>query len=197
VASERQIAANRRNAQKSTGPCSDAGKKRASRNAYRHGLAAGVGHSGKYAVQIETLALAIIGAATGWREAATDAEILGFGRLAAKAELDIAHIRGLKAARMNALMAAIQAQIAAVAQAAENSCVAISGISEQSPEGLPATAALASELEPLREAMRTSLAALAIIDRYERRAIAKRDRAIMQIIARTVWIDTIEGSALH
>jgi hypothetical protein len=43
MASERKIAANRRNAQKSTGPRSDAGKKRSSRNAYRPGLAAGVG----------------------------------------------------------------------------------------------------------------------------------------------------------
>jgi len=38
MASERQIAANRRNARKSSGPHSGAGKKRASRNAYRHGL---------------------------------------------------------------------------------------------------------------------------------------------------------------
>jgi hypothetical protein len=38
MASERQIAANRRNARKSTGPRSAAGKKRASRNAYRYGL---------------------------------------------------------------------------------------------------------------------------------------------------------------
>ena len=38
MASEKQIAANRRNATKSTGPRSSAGKKRASRNAYRYGL---------------------------------------------------------------------------------------------------------------------------------------------------------------
>jgi hypothetical protein len=38
MASERQIAANRRNAQKSSGPRSDQGKQRASDNAYRHGL---------------------------------------------------------------------------------------------------------------------------------------------------------------
>jgi hypothetical protein len=38
MASERQIAANRRNAQKSSGPRSAAGTKRASRNAYRRGL---------------------------------------------------------------------------------------------------------------------------------------------------------------
>ena len=38
MATERQIAANRLNAGKSTGPRSKAAKKRASRNAYRHGL---------------------------------------------------------------------------------------------------------------------------------------------------------------
>ena len=38
MASERQIAANRRNAKKSSGPRSAAGKDRASNNAYRHGL---------------------------------------------------------------------------------------------------------------------------------------------------------------
>lgn len=38
MASESQIAANRRNAKKSSGPRSDAGKQRASNNAYRHGL---------------------------------------------------------------------------------------------------------------------------------------------------------------
>lgn len=40
MASVKQIAANRRNAQKSTGPKSDAGKNRSSRNAIVHGLSA-------------------------------------------------------------------------------------------------------------------------------------------------------------
>jgi hypothetical protein len=40
MASERQIAANRRNAEKSTGPRTDEGKKRASRNSLQHGLRA-------------------------------------------------------------------------------------------------------------------------------------------------------------
>jgi hypothetical protein len=38
MASERQIEANRRNARNSTGPRSRSGKKRASANAFRHGL---------------------------------------------------------------------------------------------------------------------------------------------------------------
>jgi hypothetical protein len=39
MASARQIAANRRNAQKSTGPTSQAGRERAAKNALQHGLA--------------------------------------------------------------------------------------------------------------------------------------------------------------
>ena len=38
MASQKQIEANRRNARKSTGPRSASGKKRASRNAFSHGL---------------------------------------------------------------------------------------------------------------------------------------------------------------
>jgi hypothetical protein len=38
MATEKQIAANRANAQKSTGPKTVAGKQNSSRNAYRHGL---------------------------------------------------------------------------------------------------------------------------------------------------------------
>lgn len=38
MATEKQIAANKANAQKSTGPKTAAGKLRSSRNAYRHGL---------------------------------------------------------------------------------------------------------------------------------------------------------------
>jgi hypothetical protein len=55
MASERQIAANRRNARKSTGPRSGAGKKRASRNAYRHGLTLSITSTEALAKQLETL----------------------------------------------------------------------------------------------------------------------------------------------
>ena len=41
MASDRQLAANRRNARKSTGPASESGKQRSRGNALRHGLAIG------------------------------------------------------------------------------------------------------------------------------------------------------------
>jgi hypothetical protein len=53
MATERQIAANRRNAQNSTGPRSRAGKKRVSRNSYRHGLSYGVAATTEFAKHVE------------------------------------------------------------------------------------------------------------------------------------------------
>ena len=42
MATEKQIAANRANAKRSTGPKSASGRKKSSRNAYRHGLSRGL-----------------------------------------------------------------------------------------------------------------------------------------------------------
>jgi hypothetical protein len=55
MASEKQIAANRMNAQKSRGPRSAGGKARASRNATRHGLAANFWNDPSAGYAIETL----------------------------------------------------------------------------------------------------------------------------------------------
>jgi hypothetical protein len=55
MASEKQIAANRLNAQKSSGPRSAAGKARARRNAIRHGLAVNFGKDPLAANAIETM----------------------------------------------------------------------------------------------------------------------------------------------
>ena len=60
MASERQITANRRNARKSTGPRSGAGRKRASRNAYRHGLTC-ITSTAAFAKQLDKLARKIAG----------------------------------------------------------------------------------------------------------------------------------------
>src|SRR5262245_43217760 len=61
MASERQIAANRRNACKSTGPRSRAGKQRVSSNAYRHGLTFSVYASEDMAKRIDDMMRQIIG----------------------------------------------------------------------------------------------------------------------------------------
>ena len=91
MASERQIAANRRNARKSTGPRSGAGKKRASRNAYRHGLALNITSTAVFAKQLDKL----VGQITGETE---DAMELERARAIAQAELDLARVRQAKVA---------------------------------------------------------------------------------------------------
>jgi len=59
MASERKIRANRTNAQKSRGPRSDAGKRRSSRNALRHGLTRISHKNSPYAKEIRDMAHAI------------------------------------------------------------------------------------------------------------------------------------------
>src|SRR5262245_44785240 len=91
MASERQIAANRRNARKSTGPRSSAGKLRASQNAYRHGLTLSIASSAAFAKQVDNLARKIAGDAA-------DAMMLERARAVAQAELDLARVRRAKIA---------------------------------------------------------------------------------------------------
>ena len=98
MTSEKKIAANRRNAQKSTGPRSSAGKRRTRRNAYRHGLTAGVTSSAKHSERIERLAREIAGNAT-------DVLTLEYARDAAQAELDLAQIRRVKIALIERMSA--------------------------------------------------------------------------------------------
>ena len=86
MASDRQIAANRRNAGRSTGPRSHGGKKRAARNAYRHGLSVGISSNPAFAKRLEDFA----------REIADDgigAISLHRARAVAEAELDIGRAR--------------------------------------------------------------------------------------------------------
>jgi hypothetical protein len=89
MASERQIAANRRNARKSTGPRSGAGRKRASRNAYRHGLTLSSTSTAASAKQLDNLVRKIAGDTE-------DAMLREFARAVAQAELDLARVRQAK-----------------------------------------------------------------------------------------------------
>ena len=91
MASANRTTANCRNAAKSTGPRSVAGKRRASKNSYRHGLSARISANSQLDRRIERLARAIAGDAT-------DPISLEYARTAAKAEFDLARICELKVA---------------------------------------------------------------------------------------------------
>lgn len=89
MASEKQIAANKRNAQKSKGPKSQAGKKRSSRNAYRHGLS-GPPMTDRSETKFKDLARKFAGNAS-------DAKTLEAAEQVAAADLELQRIRQARA----------------------------------------------------------------------------------------------------
>jgi len=90
MASERQIAANRRNAQKSTGPKTKAGKKRASANAYQHGLASPRIWREALAQDIDQLAREIAGSSE-------NPAILEWAQTTAESDFELRRVRNVKA----------------------------------------------------------------------------------------------------
>jgi hypothetical protein len=90
MASDRQIAANRKNAKKSTGPRSDAGRAASRRNARRHGLASELATDPTFQDNIEKVAR-MLSLSSGMQNVDERA------REAAGAELDLLRIRQIRA----------------------------------------------------------------------------------------------------
>ena len=183
MASERQIAANRRNARKSTGPLSGAGRKRASRNAYRHGLTLSISSTAAFAKQLDKLVHKIAGDTE-------DEIVLERARAVAQAELELARVRRAKVAlieRASAFGELDPPQLTAAG------CIRLLNavlrgrdinavLRGRHIESIDASAAMPSQ-EPERsaEAVRRVLPELRKLDRYERRAAAQRDRAVLDL----------------
>jgi hypothetical protein len=158
MASERQIAANRRNAQKSTGPKTASGRKRSSKNAYRHGLSLPMSNVGSEA-QLKDLSRQLAGDVFS-------AEILAQAERAADAHLDLERVRRAKTAMI------------------ERALMKTQGGSPQQPELLDSSALPGGNEENEQRfvnAVRHILPELTKICRYEKRAAGRRDRAIHKI----------------
>ena len=90
MASDRQLAANRRNARKSTGPASESGKQRSRGNALRHGLAIGADRDPLLRADVERLAQII-------SQARNESGVTVTDRHVALAEIDLLWIRKIRA----------------------------------------------------------------------------------------------------
>ena len=186
MASERKIAANRANAAKSTGPRSAAGKKRAAQNSLSHGLA--IRHSGaEFTRLVEEGARKIV-------EDTNDEGDLELARTAAEAELDLARVRRVKVGlieRVAALGGLVPPKFFRTAREHNRWFRAtlrwIGGRREQPPDPIlinPADTMPLSVPARTAEAARRILPKLINLLRYERRAVARRDRAIKALMLR-------------
>jgi hypothetical protein len=184
MASERQIAANRRNARKSTGPRSGAGKERASGNAYRHGLTLSIASTAAYAKQLAKLARKIAGNTD-------DAITLERARAIAQAELDLARVRRAKVALIE--RASALGELDPPRLAVTQTIRLLNAFDRDRlivPKPSDSSATMPSR-EPDRsaEALRRALPELRKLDRYDRRAAAQRERAVLDLCDRTKYMN--------
>jgi hypothetical protein len=170
VASEKQLAANRRNARRSTGPVSDGGKKRASLNSRRHGLTAKQPVNPKWAEQLEILVRKVAGDSTNLVD-------LENARAFSQAEFDLIQIRLAKIALIQkmAFPRSEEPRRFATLNQARQFVKAFKRGKLIGPMPL-------AEPERTAEARRRTLPELIRLNRYERGAAARRDRTFHVII---------------
>ncbi len=175
MASARQIAANRKNARKSTGPRTRAGKQRACRNAYRHGLSIQT-DDGESCDAVKSLVRRM---APG----STDQDLLKWAAVAARAHLELARIRQVKCdiIRRMAQFRALDPAALFRARAAETRYLKSLVNPVRELKKLIDSLPMPSEAEREAEAMQRLLPELRKLDRYEARAHASWDRALGEV----------------
>ena len=170
MATERQIAANRRNARKSTGPKSRSGKRRSATNARKHGLAQHIAAQAEYARLVDALAYEIVGDTPSAIKRV-------YARVIAECEFELYRVRCVRVGLIE------RAQLSEWCRAGPE----INPPAERSYRRgatAPATRKKQSsfEMDHAAKAVQPVLPELAIISRYERRAAAKRDRAVRRLL---------------
>ena len=178
MANDRQLKANRANSAKSTGPRSTGGKKRAGKNAYRHGLSLSIDLTAN-AKQVENLARKIAGGSGSkivWDHAIN----------AAQAQLDLARVQRVKIALIERVLARGTVDAANTSVSASKLVQRVKRIlagRDIFPEPVdPLSTMPTDEPERSAEALRRALPELLKLVRYERRALLRRDRALSDVI---------------
>jgi len=169
MASERQIAANRSNARKSTGPKSRGGKRRSAANARTHGLAEPIAAQAEYARLIDELAVKIAGETSS-------AVRRAYARMIAECEVELQRVLCVRVGLMEQARATEWTH-------AEPEEKTLAERSRSEGKGAPATKEEEArrDLYDNAQALSRLLPDLAKLSRYERRAAAKRDRAIRRL----------------
>ena len=167
---------NRRNASRSTGPRSRAGRKRAAGNATVHGLTANLLSNATLAEQVEKLAREIAGSVG-------DAILLQYARDVARAEIDLARVRRIKVALIERVSAIGTLDCSPVFENVRGVRKILDMLARgELPHRIDPLATMPSgELERTAEAVRRALPELIKLDRYESRAAARRDKALREI----------------
>jgi hypothetical protein len=176
-----QIAANRRNARKSTGPRSGAGKNRSSRNAYRHGLTLSITSTAAFAKQLDKLVREIAGDTK-------DAIMLERARAIAQSELDLARVRRAKVALIERASAFGEFDPPPVLSSVTRIIRCLNALDRGRfllPKPSDSSATMPSqEPDQSAEAVRRVLPELRKLDRYERRAAVRRHQGVLNFFGK-------------
>ena len=159
MSSKRKIAANRKNAARSTGPSTADGKASASHNAYRHGLTVSVLNDPAIAAEVEQLAGAIVGRRSAPSE-------LVQARIIAEAEFDLLRVRAMRVKMIESMAAGKSLRAA---------------IPAEKPVQHDAATSKQSDIDDPQHALLRALPSIEILERYERRAFSRRRRAISRM----------------
>jgi hypothetical protein len=152
---ESQFSANRRNALLSSGPKTDPGKARTSRNALRHGLSIAISSDLRLSQDVKVLAKQIAGETEDGERVTLAGEI-------AEAQIDLIRVRSYRHSLI------------------ETVCISQSVSPNLDPLSIDSTAADQAELNVVKrvETLNSIAKALFALDRYERRALSRRKFAI-------------------